>query len=83
MLQPPFDQETIDLFNRYQASGVFHPYTCGNCSGVSLKINSEHLYCDECDYTQDKIHMLPKEDQLTSQEQIIKTFLIKGEIKDD
>ena len=79
MLQPPFNQETIDLFNRYQNSGIFHPYTCGNCSNVSLKINTEHLYCEVCDYTQDRIHILPPPSQLDSQEQIIKAFSIKKE----
>jgi hypothetical protein len=62
-LKPPFNKDVIDNFRFFQSAGYVHPYTCGNCSGVSLEIDSDKLYCPKCDYTQTSIGTLPtKED---------------------
>jgi hypothetical protein len=30
-VKTPWSKEFIDLMNKYQKSGDFHPYTCGEC----------------------------------------------------
>jgi hypothetical protein len=60
---PPFTPEQVASLNAYQASGAFHPYTCGNddCHGVkgqhaSLVARADGWHCPACDYTQEWAH---------------------------
>ncbi len=63
MAKPPFTDEMIADFERYQNAGYVHPYTCGNCS-TSLKMDHEKLFCPKCDYTQTNIPILPSKQEL-------------------
>jgi hypothetical protein len=31
MIKPPWSKELVDKLNENQHSGIYHPYTCGNC----------------------------------------------------
>jgi len=59
----PFTPEQVASLNDFQASGAFHPYTCGNddCPGVdgehaSLVAHENGWRCPACDYTQAWAH---------------------------
>lgn len=61
--RPPFTPEQVASLNGYQASGAFHPYTCGydDCPGVngghaSLIAREDGWHCPACAYTQDWAH---------------------------
>lgn len=72
-LIPPFTKENIILFDKYQSSGLFHPYTCVNCKPGILKMKETGLYCPDCDYTQTLVS-LPTEDIIDSQAKTIQDF---------
>lgn len=76
-LTKPFSQETIDRFERYQLSGIFHPYTCDHCRPGLLKMNSEGLYCTTCDYTQNWTFSLPNDDDMKNFNSFIKDLKTK------
>lgn len=63
MFKAPFTPEIIKRFDAYQNAGYVHPYTCGNCPS-NLKMDSTKIYCPNCDYTQESIHILPNEQEL-------------------
>lgn len=63
-LKPPFNKDIQDNFKLYQSVGYLHPFTCGNCSGVSLNINEMYLYCPSCDYKQTSIPVLPSKEEI-------------------
>jgi len=48
----------IDNLNRYQRSGVMHPFTCGNDhdGDRTLVATRRGWICCHCDYTQDWAH---------------------------
>lgn len=58
----PFTPAQVDSLNSYQASGIFHEFTCGNdqCRGLSdrrvLYAREDGWHCQSCDYTQDWAH---------------------------
>ncbi len=79
MIKPPFNNEIIKSFNKYQESGIFHPYTCGedSCSGI-LEVKTEYMYCPNCDYKQYQMSILPNDEDLNKQKSILESFLIKS-----
>ena len=55
--RPPFSEQQIKSMNDFQASGSFHPFTCGNDSRHrDLIATPEGWICPDCDYTQDWSH---------------------------
>lgn len=63
VVRAPFTPEQAASLNGYQASGSFHPYSCGydDCPGVngghaSLTAREDGWHCPACDYTQDWAH---------------------------
>lgn len=56
-IEPPWDAETVDALNGYQAAGVGHPFTCPRCPGSpSLVATPGGWCCRGCDYTQQWAH---------------------------
>lgn len=59
MTRAPFDAEQIASINEYQASGVFHPFTCGgkDCD-AELVATVTGMVCprEDCPYVQDWVH---------------------------
>lgn len=56
-IETPFTDEQVKSLNDYQASGDFHPYTCGNDSRHrKLAATKEGWHCPDCDYTQKWAH---------------------------
>lgn len=55
----PWTPEQVDSLNRYQESGLMHPYTCPNrddhCDAV-LVATADGWICRPCGYTQDWAH---------------------------
>ncbi len=81
MIKAPFNPDIIERFNAYQNSKIFHPYTCGNCSNSILKIKESGLYCEHCDYTQDKITILPEKNELQDNIDFFKTVFNKKDVE--
>lgn len=59
----PFTLDQAASLNAYQASGSFHPFTCGNdlCPGTGgehavLVAGEDGWHCPACTYTQDWAH---------------------------
>lgn len=53
----PWTQEQVDGLNRYQASGVFHEFTCGTDSRHrALVATVDGWVCLDCPYRQDWAH---------------------------
>ena len=56
----PFTAEQLASLNGYQASGVFHEFTCGNddcpADHAVLVAAEEGWHCPSCSYTQDWAH---------------------------
>lgn len=55
---PPFTDYQIKTFEKHQNNKLYHPYTCGNCSNIKLKMCQKYLYCPQCDYKQYHIHYI-------------------------
>lgn len=57
MVKAPWTDEQVESANGYQAEGVFHPFTCGEC-GNDLKAERDGWRCptEGCTYTQDWAH---------------------------
>lgn len=51
-LVPQYLDSDITLFEKYQSSGCFHPYTCGNCINEPLVMNHFKVYCKKCNFFQ-------------------------------
>ncbi len=51
----PFTDDQITSLNEYQASGVFHPFTCGGSieCRTNLIATKEGWTCPNCNYTQE------------------------------
>ena len=69
-MNTPWDKETVEALNKYQHSGQFHPYTCGNdeCRANNHHVNGDVLVateegwmCMKCDYTQNWAHQFTVE----------------------
>lgn len=65
----PWTKDFVEKLNKYQYSGEFHPYTCGNdeCRAKNHHINGDVLVateegwmCMKCDYVQDWAHSFHK-----------------------
>lgn len=52
----PFTDDEVDALNLYQASGVFHPFTCANGDRFDLVASNSGWKCPYCGYTQDWAH---------------------------
>jgi hypothetical protein len=60
-LRAPWTAEQVETLNRYQASGLMHPYTCPNWHGEpverrNLLATEAGWTCRHCDYKQDWAH---------------------------
>jgi len=60
MIRAPWSDSFVSGLNEYQASGRFHPFTCGgvgddDCREI-LVADREGWKCPKCDYTQDWAH---------------------------
>lgn len=66
MIKAPFTPEQIDALNKYQNSGIFHPYTCGNEKCRQDLIATENGWiCPCCEYTQNWAHdILPSKNEI-------------------
>jgi hypothetical protein len=63
MIKAPFTPEQVKALNYFQASGVFHPFTCANQGDALHNYEQTNLVatwrgwiCSYCDYTQDWAH---------------------------
>lgn len=67
VVRAPWTHHQVASLNAYQASGVFHPFTCGNddCPGTedddepghaALIAHEDGWQCPACDYRQDWAH---------------------------
>lgn len=60
IVRTPWTPAQVSRLNRWQTSGIFHPFTCGKRDGhegegiLTATING--WVCQECDYTQDWAH---------------------------
>ena len=58
----PFTDDQVVSLNAYQASGVMHPFTCGQRDlpghkpSDRLWASTNGWFCEHCDYTQDWAH---------------------------
>ena len=53
-MRAPWTPEVVEVLNRYQAAGFFHPYTCGaSACRETLVATAEGWRCPKCSYTQD------------------------------
>lgn len=54
----PWTKEQVDGLNRYQKSGLFHPFTCANDHGGDrvLVATEKGWVCERCAYTQNWAH---------------------------
>lgn len=55
---PLFSEDQCKSFNAYQASGAFHPFTCGNDhdGDNELVATPYELGCPTCDFAQTWAH---------------------------
>lgn len=57
MKRAPWTDEEVAALNEWQASGKFHPYTCGKCRNRDgLLATNDGWICPTCDYKQDWAH---------------------------
>jgi phage FluMu protein Com len=61
----PDNESVIERLKLWQTSGIFHPYTCGNCSSDQVldpvEIDGKVVMkCPKCDYVQEKIIVPPE-----------------------
>ena len=56
VVRAPWTQDQVDSLNTYQASGAFHPYTCGRSGEHVLVATAGGWRCLEDDYQQDWAH---------------------------
>lgn len=62
MIKAPWSDVLVKELNRYQQSGYFHPYTCGNDSRHrELLATVGGWICLDCDYRQDWAHEISRE----------------------
>lgn len=56
-IRAPFTDDQVAALNAFQDSGVFHPFTCGNCR-TDLIATKDGWKCPDhdCDYKQDWAH---------------------------
>lgn len=62
MIYAPFSEEQVENINRFQQSGLAHPFTCGKRDQAThpwehgdfgiLRATEEGFVCDYCDYKQ-------------------------------
>ena len=53
----PWTDEQVVALNRFQQSGQFHPFTCGNDSGHAVLVaTAQGWKCTDCGYTQTWAH---------------------------
>jgi len=59
VLYRPWSDEEVELLNKYQILGKFHPYTCGGnrCRNILLATRDGWV-CTKCDYTQNWAHAM-------------------------
>jgi len=63
-IRPPWTPEQVEALNRYQKSGLMHPYTCGGNRKDENHLDNEGILvatkkgwiCPYCDYNQDWAH---------------------------
>ncbi len=55
MIEPRWTDEQVENLTRYQASGIFHPFTCPNDSST-LTAKNDGWHCPCCDYRQNWAH---------------------------
>ena len=58
MVKAPWSAEQVDNLNRYQHSGIMHPFTCpgGHDGDRELVATRNGWICCHCDYRQDWAH---------------------------
>jgi ABC-type lipoprotein export system ATPase subunit len=57
MTHAPWTDEEVENLNKYQAAGVFHPFTCPHHSQQDVLVAThEGWVCSHCDYKQDWAH---------------------------
>lgn len=56
-LRTPFTAEQVEQLNKFQDSGLYHPFTCGNSSRHrNLVATADGWICLDCDYKQHWAH---------------------------
>ena len=55
-IKTPWTREVVEGLNRWQCSGVVHPYTCPIHSDIPLIAKKSGFHCVKCNYTQDWCH---------------------------
>lgn len=64
MIKPPWTPEQVEALNKFQQSGLFHPFTCGGNRTDEKHLDGEGILvatpdgwiCPYCGYTQDWAH---------------------------
>lgn len=58
IVKAPFTKEQVESLNAFQASGIFHPFTCANEHGGEKRLIATEAgwQCPSCDYKQDWAH---------------------------
>jgi hypothetical protein len=56
IVRAPFTPEQVASLNAYQASNLFHPYTCLTSSHGPLIATEAGWHCSVCDYKQNHAH---------------------------
>jgi hypothetical protein len=58
MVRQPFTPEQVASLNEYQASGIWHPFTCRNRGQLhpNLVADTNGWHCTKCDFKQDWAH---------------------------
>jgi len=66
IVQAPFTAEQVVTINKFQESGVAHPFTCGKRDQAThlwehgdfgiLRATEDGLVCDYCEYTQSWVY---------------------------
>lgn len=64
IITAPWTTEQVDALNRFQRSGMFHPFTCGAGHGghVELFATVDGWVCPHCAYRQDWAHAFMAEE---------------------
>lgn len=72
-IKAPWPNKLVNTLNKFQASVMFHPYTCGNRGDGNhldtdvLVATTEGWTCPICDYTQNWCHEVDYESLMESQ----------------
>ena len=90
-IQAPWTDEQVAALNKYQFSGVMHPFTCGKPEGLPHTITTEVLIATTdgwicavkgCSYTQNWAHEFMADSEWID-EQIAKYPFLHGGPEDD